>query len=398
MYLNKLGKRSLSLLTILVALSSLTPATPAAAQTEPQVAIEPSDLTVQPGQAFTVTVTVVDVSDLGGYEIHLGFDPAVVEVAEAEDGGFLESSGRSLLELGTQIDAQAGTAVVGAVSLGQGPGAEGSGELVRFSLRAVGAGESDLDLLDERVTLLDTAGGTIPFSAADGRVRVASGGAGTPSPSATGTLAATPTEGATGAPTATPGATSTPTEGETAVPTATPSRGATSAPTATPSEQPTMSGATATKTVTDADTLAPTATIAGSEDQASSVPSATADQTSSETRPSEATEVPQTDEAEEEASSTSTGTPAAGATEAPAISATRTAEAPAEGPGPARRRGWLIAAALLAALGAALIGGGVLRYSGRRRVDGDAFVEDEREMDDGSLQADDPDRAGGGAS
>jgi hypothetical protein len=53
---------------------------------------------------------------------------------------------------------------------------------------------------------------------------------------------------------------------------------------------------------------------------------------------------------------------------------------------------------VLAVLGAALIGGGVLLFGGRRQVDGDAFVEDEGEMDDVSSQTDDPDRASGGTS
>jgi hypothetical protein len=374
LHLYKLGKRSLSLLAILVALSVPAPVRPVgAAQAGPRVAVEPSEVTVELGQTFTVKVVVEDVSDLAGYEIHLGFDPAVVELVEVEQGGFLESTGRSIIGLGPQIDAEAGTVVVGAVSLGEGPGPEGGGELVIFTWRAVDAGESDLDLLDERVTLQDTAGGTILLSTADGRVRVGSGAAPTEAPS--------PQPAATETPTGTPGATS--------------------AATATPSEEPTTSSATATKTVTGTGTSAPTATISGSADAVTSVPSAAPDQTPSETRPSEATKVPQTDEAEEGASSTSTGTPAAGATDAPATiaSATRAAEAPAERPGLAGRRGWLIgAAAVLAVLGAALIGGGVLLFGGRRQVDGDAFVEDEGEMDDVSSQTDDPDRASGGTS
>jgi uncharacterized membrane protein len=145
--------------------------------------------------------------------------------------------------------------------------------------------------------------------------------------------------------------------------------------------------------VIGADTAAPTATpevrITEAADATTAVPSAAPDQTPSGTRASsEGTDVPQTDEAEEGASSTSTGTPAAGATDAPGAQ-----------PGLTGPRRWLIgAAAVLAVLGAALIGGGVLLFGGRRQVDGDAFVEDEREMDDGSSQTDDPDRAGGGTS
>ena len=101
------------------------------------------------GETFDVTVRIEDAVDLGGYEFKIDFDPSIVQVVNVEDGGFLGSTGRTVTELGPDIEN--GTITFGAVSTGDQPGPNGDGTLATITLRAIGIGDSPLDLHDVRV-------------------------------------------------------------------------------------------------------------------------------------------------------------------------------------------------------------------------------------------------------
>jgi hypothetical protein len=210
----------------------------------PAVAIEPAELTVDLGATFTVEVRVSDVSSVGGYEFEMAFDGDVVEVLDVEDGGFFEGTGRSVMALEPEIDNGAGRVIFGAVTLGDGAGARGDGRLAVLTLKGVGDGVSDLDLLDQEIQVLDTAGDKMVVGVRDGRVGVGAGSLAT----------STPTE----APTAT---------AEPSTPTATEEP-----PTATATEEPSVEvSSTVTATgipgqETPSPTVGPTETSAGPEE------------------------------------------------------------------------------------------------------------------------------------
>ena len=198
----------------------------AGATSDPLVAINPPELVVDPGATFTVEVLIKEVSDLGGYEFKMDFDPSVVQMVGVEEGGFLGSTGRMVIPLGPQIDNTTGTVAFGAISAGTAPGAEGEGKLATISLKAVGEGVTDLDLHD--VKILRTSALKMPVTVEDGRVWVGAG----PTPTHT------PTEVPTATPTPTPVATATPVAPSPtptkAVPTKTPTPTKVSKPTPTP--------------------------------------------------------------------------------------------------------------------------------------------------------------------
>jgi YVTN family beta-propeller protein len=134
------------------------------------VKVVPVSSSVSIGEDFAISVLIDNAADLGAYELHMDFDPAVVHARSVEDGGFLGSGGRSVLPLGVQIDNDIGTLVFGALSLGPGEGATGTGVLATVSLEAVGAGRSPLTL--DSVAILDTAGESPAVAVQDGSVTV----------------------------------------------------------------------------------------------------------------------------------------------------------------------------------------------------------------------------------
>jgi len=107
--------------------------------------------------------------NLAGYQVELRFDPAVVAVRSASNGGFLASAGGSVFVAGTEVDNSAGTATIGAIVLRPGPYPTGSGTLASFSLEAVQVGTTDLDA---GVSLSDLNGQGIAVSVSGAAVVV----------------------------------------------------------------------------------------------------------------------------------------------------------------------------------------------------------------------------------
>ena len=69
------------------------------------VRIEPATQTVSVGSNVTVEVRVDNVTDLGGYEFHLAFDPNVLAFVSVSDfSTFITSTGRSSLCVGPNFD------------------------------------------------------------------------------------------------------------------------------------------------------------------------------------------------------------------------------------------------------------------------------------------------------
>jgi len=137
---------------------------PAALQTEPDSSI------VTPSETFTVAVKIEGAVDLGGFQLALNFDPAVVHVDSVALGYFLGSTGRNTVPLGPQIDNDMGTVTFGAFSFGSEAGPSGDGVLAILTLTAQGAGSSPLEL--ENVKIAETGGQAQTVTVEDGRVMV----------------------------------------------------------------------------------------------------------------------------------------------------------------------------------------------------------------------------------
>jgi len=134
------------------------------------VRLEPLNSMVAPGKSFTVVVQVEGVVDLGGFQVALNFDPALLQVASVTLSDFLDSTERDTAPLGPQIDNEAGRVTFGAFSFGSQPGPDGNGALAIVTLSPRLTGQSPLRL--ENVQIVDTRGRGQEVTIEDGRVTV----------------------------------------------------------------------------------------------------------------------------------------------------------------------------------------------------------------------------------
>jgi len=269
---------------------AMTPAT--------RVRIEPADSVVGPNETFVVQVVIEEADDLGAFQFNLAYDPSILQVTEAVLGDFLESTGRSVVPIGPEVNNAEGRATFGAISFGSGPGPSGTGVLATITCIAQGEGSTALGL--QEVQVLDAQASAQPVTAQAGQVVVR--GAEAPTPVAT----ATPTPAATATPA--PAATNTPVPAATATPgpTNTPEATDTPGPSATAQPSPTPSVTSpAAETPTEAPPPSPTPS-----------PTPSVSVTPTETKPTEVT--------------TPLAVPTVEATEAPvAVTTVEATEAPA---------------------------------------------------------------------
>jgi PKD repeat protein len=121
---------------------------------ETRVAVEPSLIGANPGQYFTINVTVSDVTDLYSWGFKLKWSLGLLEV-DAEnitEGPFLKQGGTTALvrkNYTNYID-------VGCTLLGSILGVNGSGTLASVTFKVLETGSATLDLYD--VSLIDSTG------------------------------------------------------------------------------------------------------------------------------------------------------------------------------------------------------------------------------------------------
>jgi general secretion pathway protein D len=139
-------------------------ALPAAAG--PILSIQPASSGISVGQTFSVNVFLTDAVDLYAYQFDVGFDPSVLSANGISEGPLLATAGTTFFIPGS-IDNVTGTISNTANALfGVVPGANGSGVLATVSLKAIGAGTSNVTLFG--VTLLDSSFSGITVSTLGG--------------------------------------------------------------------------------------------------------------------------------------------------------------------------------------------------------------------------------------
>jgi len=127
-------------LSIIVALiSALVLATSVAAQGGTTVRVDPAAVTVAPGQAFSISIKVDNVSNLAGFEVHLAFDSAVLQVVQATNGGFVSAD--TIIQ--NIADNSTGTIDYAVAQIAK-PTVNGSGTLVTINFTAKAAGTSQI--------------------------------------------------------------------------------------------------------------------------------------------------------------------------------------------------------------------------------------------------------------
>jgi hypothetical protein len=98
------------------------------------------------GEELTVNVITDGVTDLFGTPLRIAYDPAVVNIVEITRGPFLAGPERTDLIFSRNIRNQVGQAAVNISRFPGTGGASGRGELIRIQLRAVGSGQTQLNV------------------------------------------------------------------------------------------------------------------------------------------------------------------------------------------------------------------------------------------------------------
>lgn len=176
-----------------------------AAQGGTVVKVDPATAMAQVNDTVNVAIKVDNVANLTAAELHLSFNPAVLEVMQLSNGGFVVAD----FTAQNTFDNAAGTIDYAVAQINR-PPANGSGALLNITFRAKANGVSPVNFRGTQaaptgVILADPNGMPIPTILANGSVIVGNGTI-TPTPSVTPTIQPTqpPTVTVTPGPITTP--------------------------------------------------------------------------------------------------------------------------------------------------------------------------------------------------
>ncbi|MBG0786724.1 MAG: hypothetical protein H0S79_16635 [Anaerolineaceae bacterium] len=146
-----------------------------------QVVVNPATSAVQTCSDQTVAIEVQDVTDLTGYHLEISFDPAVIQVTEVINGGFLdEASEGAFYEPTNEIDNVNGLIRFGMVQQNSSSAPmtpkSGTGDLILITFEAVDWSlTTDITIDISNSMLVDWPNAfEIPFAATDGTVNTQS--------------------------------------------------------------------------------------------------------------------------------------------------------------------------------------------------------------------------------
>ena len=142
------------------------PATGAAAA---QLHFEPSTSNMKVGDTQTIALGINGASDLYSIPLMIRYNPAVVEVQEVRDGGFL-SGGTQAIAIVQQIDKANGQVIVSATRRPNTPGVSGAGTIIALVVHAIAPGTSPLQIL--QVNAHDSQQRPIPLVSSEGTIQV----------------------------------------------------------------------------------------------------------------------------------------------------------------------------------------------------------------------------------
>ena len=156
---------STALILTLVALLALGAF--AYAQGNAKVSVSPATQSVEAGQQAVVQVMIEDVSGLYGAEVHLTFDPTLLQVSTLTSGTSLDPASGSVV---SNYDNAAGTIDYAITLLAPAPAVDGSGVLCEVTFDTLTDGTSPVAI--SGAILADATGAQIPAATNDGEVVV----------------------------------------------------------------------------------------------------------------------------------------------------------------------------------------------------------------------------------
>jgi len=141
----------------------------AAPEQNARLRFDPQVLTLAPGQTATLGVAVENVNDLYSIPMMLQYDPAVISIEDIQHGTFL-SSGNQEIAIVQGGDKSKGQIMIAATRQPNTPGVSGSGTLLGVVIRAVGAGATNLSIV--QVNAKDSQQKPLPLVTTEASVQV----------------------------------------------------------------------------------------------------------------------------------------------------------------------------------------------------------------------------------
>lgn len=120
------------------------------------------------GSTVDLNVQLTGAADLFGYQFTLSFDPSVLQLVGATEGGLLSSAGNTIFDAST-VDNTVGSVLVYSALIGALPGANGSGSLTHLSFNVLTVGSTALTFSD--TIFLDSNFGDISLQIANGSLQ-----------------------------------------------------------------------------------------------------------------------------------------------------------------------------------------------------------------------------------
>ncbi len=138
----------------------------------PAIMVDVSASSARVNDVVTIPIQVENIADLTAVEVHLSFDPSVLEVVQLNDGGFVQVD----FAVQNTFDNTAGTIDYAVAQINR-PPAKGSGVLFEIVFRAKAAGESSVSFHETPAVpagalLSDSKGVAIQVSLTGGNVSV----------------------------------------------------------------------------------------------------------------------------------------------------------------------------------------------------------------------------------
>jgi general secretion pathway protein D len=134
-----------------------------------QLRFEPNTISLRTGESKKIAIAVEGARDLFSVPMLIQYDPAVLSVEEARNGGFL-SGGTQEVAVVERLDNQRGEAIISATRQPNTPGVDGTGTLLELSIKAVGPGTSKLAIV--QVNARDSKQRSLPLVSSETTVRV----------------------------------------------------------------------------------------------------------------------------------------------------------------------------------------------------------------------------------
>lgn len=130
---------------------------------------QPANISLKPGDTMTVGLAIDNAHDLFSIPLLLKYDPAVIQIEDIRNGGFL-SGGTQEIAVVHQEDQQQGQAVVSATRRPNTPGISGTGTLLGIVIKAIAPGTSQLQVV--QVNARDSQQKPLPITSGTATIQV----------------------------------------------------------------------------------------------------------------------------------------------------------------------------------------------------------------------------------